>query len=203
LYIIQFLFFKYKMSCDTSTCYDSVAEQSTFQSIRLQNYTGRDVTVNLAVLKTDVNGKPMINARGVYQVSSVSSDSVIVPPTLSTAAGQYGIVGGLVAPYNGFIATTTDGEFTGIISTSGLTMDSGCCQDYWVSIGLKSGSTTVLVNSQGTQMDKPGAFYLLPALGGLVNAHQSGVSFWWVIVLLIILAVVAAVVALVYRNYTK
>lgn len=189
------------MSCDISACKDSVSNKSFYQSIRLENYTGRDVYVRLAILKTDANGKPVINARGVYQVSSTSGESVLVAPSLGTGGGQYGIVGGFTDPYNGFIATTTDGQFAGVISRTQLNVDTSCCADYWVSIGLKSKNATVLVNSAGTTMDKPNAFYLLPSAGGLKNAHRSSMRPMVILLLLLLLvAVVAAVGYYIYRR---
>ena len=194
------------MSCDTSTCKDGVTGQSFYQSIRLENYTGRDVDITLAVLKTDSNGKPMINKYGLYEVESVDSVVSTAAPTKDTGGGNYTIINNFTAPFNGFVAYTADKQFAGVISASDLNMDSGCCKDYWVSIGIKSGQNLILVNSLGQSVTKSNAFYLRPLTEGMKNAYKPlipGHSNMTILIVLIILLAVIVVAALVIRHFYK
>lgn len=192
-------------TCDITTCKDGVTGVSFYQSVRLQNYTGRKVEVRLASLKKDSNGKPYINKYGVYEVALLADEVMSVDPSKGSGGGEYTIISGFTDPYDGFVAYTDDQQFGGIVSAIGYPMDSGCCQDYWMSIGLKSGSKLILVNSEGTTMDKTNAFYLRPVTKGLKNAYKSMLPgfvhnhIWLIIIVLIIL--VAIVVAVVYKKY--
>lgn len=186
--------------CDITACVDSATKNSFYQSVRLQNYTGRNVDVRLAVLKTDKNGKPYLNKYGVYEIDSVADSISTVVPSKGTGGGEYTIITGVTAPYNGFVAYTEDQQFGGVISVIDYPMDSGCCQDYWMSIGLKSGKNLILVNSEGTTMVKSNAFYLRPVSDGMKNAYKSLFPgfvhnhFWLIVIAFFIIVIVAAIV---------
>ncbi len=195
------------MSCDIATCVDSVTNQSFYQSIRLQNYTGRDVDITLAILKTDGAGRPLVNKYGLYEISSLDGTTSTAVPTKDTSGGNYTIINGFTAPFNGFVAYTADQQFAGVISMADLSMDSGCCQDYWVSIGTKIGSTLTLINSLGQPVTKSNAFYLTPLTQGMKNAYKPlipGMSNMTILFLVIILLIIiAVVVGVVYSKYYK
>jgi hypothetical protein len=199
---------------DPGTCYSGNIDY--YGSIRLLNYTGRNVNVTFVNFATDPDGSPTMTDSGNFIIdnSKPSSKSVSAPPSANSGTGGYTIIPGYTKSYNGMTIMSSDNSYAGMISTYGMTMDSGTCQDFWITIGLVSSTNAVtLVNSGGVAQvpkvhDNPlnDALYLVPYVGYWQNAtydpasyvYVSSQSISWLRVLVILLIFAIAIVVAVF-----
>jgi hypothetical protein len=197
-------------SCDTATaCMDG--DDNKYGCVLLVNYTTVNVSVKKAILKTNSDGTPTLNSKGIYEVSSVDDTVYSCPPTTNTATGGgYSFIDGFTDKFNGLIVYADDQTYGGIIPSSALTLgDKNCCRYYWAGVGLKTADGNVFQSKDGVDMTdsfKAPKFYLVPITTEMKNAYQSYMSSknMWFILLVIIVLIVAVVVAyFAYRKYYR